>query len=156
MGASHALWSCGCGLQALHSRKSVQRLSLKQHLTASRALAPALDQRHPPVRIGCRRFACGRFPRRWIRLAEVVAHSVSVGLAGADAGRDRFKPEMWLQVGDDVIDPPGVHRMMRESEKQTSPKNVKRTPDHSITVEIQKLESYGLGIPSAVPTKFVS
>ena len=30
--------------------------------------------------------------------AEVIAHSVSVGLAGADKGRDRFKPTVRLQV----------------------------------------------------------
>ena len=45
-------------LQALESRKSIQRLFLKQHLTASKALAPAFDQWHsaplnrpPPIRL---------------------------------------------------------------------------------------------------------
>ena len=33
--------------QALQSRKSARRLFSRQHLTANRALAPALDQRHP-------------------------------------------------------------------------------------------------------------
>ena len=33
--------------------------------------------------------------------AEVVVHSIFVGFAGADVGRDRFKPEMRLQVADE-------------------------------------------------------
>ena len=33
--------------RSLQSRKSAQRLFSMQHLTASRALAPAFDQRHP-------------------------------------------------------------------------------------------------------------
>ena len=33
--------------QAFHSRKSGQRKFSRQHLVASRALAPAFDQRHP-------------------------------------------------------------------------------------------------------------
>ena len=41
--------------------------------------------------------------------AEVVAHSVPVGLVGADAGRDGFGPvPVWLQGGDEPVDPPGV------------------------------------------------
>ena len=36
-------------LQTLQSRKSGQRLFLKQHLTASRALAPAFDQPLPAL-----------------------------------------------------------------------------------------------------------
>ena len=35
--------------QVLHSRKSGQRMFSRQHLVASRALAPAFDQRHPAV-----------------------------------------------------------------------------------------------------------
>ena len=46
--------------------------------------------------------------RQAARPAEVAAHSVPVGLAGADAGRDSFKPTMPLQSGDDPVDPPGV------------------------------------------------
>ena len=33
---------------------------------------------------------------------EVAAHPVHIGLAGADAGRDRFEPAVPLQSGDDV------------------------------------------------------
>ena len=44
--------------------------------------------------------------------AEVVAHSVPVGPAVANDGRDRFKPAVRLHVGEDVIDPPCVELVL--------------------------------------------
>ena len=46
--------------------------------------------------------------RQFALPVEVVAHPVHIGLAGADAGRDRFEPAVPLQSGDDPFDPPGV------------------------------------------------
>ena len=54
--------------------------------------------------------------RQTARPAEVVAHSVPVGLAVANAGRDGFGPgAMRLQGGDNPVEPPGVQLLCLSS-----------------------------------------
>ena len=94
--------------QALQSRKSGQRMFSKQHLMASTALAPGSFQPVPDDAIAGAFHDAGS-DRQSARPAEVAAHSVPVGLAGADAVRDGFGPvAMRLQGGDGPVDPPGI------------------------------------------------
>ena len=84
-------------LHALHSRKSGQRLFFKQHLTASRALAPAFDEASGPLESAADELIVGAFrdagsDRQSELPLEVVAHSVRVGLVVVAAGGDGFGP----------------------------------------------------------------
>ena len=95
---------------------------------ASRALVPAFDQRHPAV--------LNRLPRMCLQALSTTLgpvgnpcalHSVRVGLAGANAGRDGFGPvAVRLRNGHRLSGPPAV----RES-SETAPGSTHAEPPES-------------------------
>ena len=97
LGESRVLWSCGCGAASPPFEEVGPTVVLQAASDGEQGVGSG------PLEAAANDLLANAFhdtgsDRQSELPAEVIAHSVSVGLAGADKGRDRFKPTVRLQV----------------------------------------------------------
>lgn len=109
-GAFHVFWACGCGTTS----PPIEKIVPTGVLEAAFDDAQGVGSRLRPVTscpfesaaddLLASAFHDARSDQQSALPAKVAAHQVFVGLAVANAGRECFKPAVWHQVSNDVID----------------------------------------------------
>ena len=114
--------------QALHSRTSGQRMFSRQHLSASGAFARFRPAAPSPFfesvlldDVLADAFHDAGSARQSAPPVEGATHSVRVGLADPNAGRDGFRPTaVRLQNGDHLSDLPGTQLLLDPAHVRSS------------------------------------